>query len=280
MGFFQTRDCLSLFYTARPAASPKASIVFLHGVGEHIGRYEPAFQAFAAHGYYCYGFDQRGFGRSEGKRGHVDAFQDYVDDAAEFIAQVAAEEAARPLFLFGHSMGSIVMLNYVLQYPQAIRGVLVFSCPLHLVGRLADYGGALAKKCSKYAPRLRIPSLIDLNELTDNPRVIDDFKHDPYRLPTVTLGWLNQFTLAREQIGRHAGRIASPALICHGGKDRIAALSGAKALYARLGSEDKSLVVYPGFKHELLNHRPAESAQVLEETVAWLDKRLTAFPKI
>lgn len=279
MGFFQTRDRLSLFYTARLAAEPKASIVFLHGVGEHIGRYEPAFQAFADRGYHCHGFDQRGFGRSEGTRGHVDAFQDYVGDTAEFIARIVDEAAARPLFLFGHSMGSIVMLNYALQYPQAIRGMLVFSCPLHLAGRLADYGGALAKRCSRYAPRLRIPSLIDLDELTDNPRVIDDFGHDPYRLSTVTLGWLSQFTLAREHIERHAGRIASPALICHGGNDRIAAVSGARALYERLGSEDKSLRVYPGFKHELLNHQPAESARVLKETVAWLDKRLTVFPK-
>ncbi|EIC29940.1 MULTISPECIES: alpha/beta hydrolase [Methylomicrobium] len=279
MEFFQTRDRLSLFYTARPAVSPKASIVFLHGVGEHIGRYEPALQAFAARGYHCYGFDQRGFGRSEGKRGHVHVFQDYVDDVAEFIARIVDEAAARPLFLFGHSMGSIVMLNYVLQYPQIIRGVLVFSCPLHLAGRLADYGAALAKKCSKYAPQFTVPTLIDLDELTDNPRVIDDFEHDPCRLSTVTFGWLNQFTLAREHIGRHAGRIVSPALICHGGSDRIAALSGAKALYERLGSKDKSLIVYPGFKHELLNHRPAESAQVLKETAAWLDKRLISLQK-
>jgi alpha-beta hydrolase superfamily lysophospholipase len=262
---------VSFYYQTRPAPSPKASIVFLHGVGEHIGRYESVFQSFAEQGYSCYGFDQRGFGRSEGKRGHVHAFQDYVDDAAEFIDRIVVKDTSLPLFLFGHSMGSIVMLNYALQHASALRGLLVFSCPLQLASWFARSGGYLAGLLSGIAPRLPIPSLIDLAELSDDPSVIDKFEHDPYRVPDVTIGWLHQFALARENIGRHAGRILLPSLICHGSDDRIAAPSGAQALYNRLGSKDKSLTVYAGFKHELLNHRPDESAQVLEETVTWLD---------
>jgi alpha-beta hydrolase superfamily lysophospholipase len=279
MGFFQTRDKLSLFYTARLASSPKASIVFLHGVGEHIGRYEPAFHAFAAQGYNCYGFDQRGFGRSEGIRGHVHAFQNYAEDAAEFIAQIVTAAGAPPIFLFGHSMGSIVMLDYALRQPADILGLLVLSCPLYLAGWFADHGGALAGKFAKIAPRLRVPSLIDLDELTDDPRAIADFEHDPCRLATVTLGWLNQFTLARKNIERNAGRIILPTLICHGGQDRIAAPSGAKALYAGLGSRDKTLTVYPGFKHELLNHKADESAQVLKDIFQWLDNHSLFVPR-
>jgi alpha-beta hydrolase superfamily lysophospholipase len=271
IGFFQTRDNLSLFYHTRTAFSPKASIVFLHGVGEHIGRYESVFQTFAEQGYSCYGFDQRGFGQSEGKRGHVHDFQDYVDDVAEFIGQVVVKDAAQPLFLFGHSMGSIIMLTYALQHAADLEGLLVFSCPLQLASWFAGSGGFLAGLLSGIAPRLPIPSLIDLAELSDDPRVIDDFEHDPYRVENVTIGWLHQFTLARENIGRNAGRILLPSLICHGGADRIAAVSGAKLLHERLGSNDKSLALYAGFKHELLNHTSDKSAQVLKETVGWLD---------
>jgi alpha-beta hydrolase superfamily lysophospholipase len=271
-GFFRTRDKLSLYYYARTASSPKASIVFLHGVGEHIGRYTPVFQAFAAQGYSCYGFDQRGFGRSEGQRGHVHAFQDYVDDVARFIEQIVVKDDSRPLFLFGHSMGSIILLNYALQHATGLKGLLVFSCPLQLASWFARSGGFIAGLLSGIAPRLRIPSLIDLAELTDDPRVIDDFKHDPYRVENVTIGWLHQFTLARENIGRNAGRILLPSLICHGGDDRIAGVSGAQSLYERLGSSDKSLIIYAGFKHELLNHKPDESALVLKATVEWLDR--------
>jgi alpha-beta hydrolase superfamily lysophospholipase len=279
MGFFQTRDKLSLFYHRQAAFSPKASIVFLHGVGEHIGRYEPAFLAFAEQGYSCYGFDQRGFGRSEGKRGHVHIFQDYVDDVAEFLNQIVLKDAARPIFLFGHSMGSIIQLTYALHPEAAIQGLLIFSCPLQLASWFAGFSGVLAGILSTIAPQLRIPSLIDLAELTDDPRVIDNFEHDPYRLDTVTVGWLHQFTLARENIGRNAGRISLPALICHGGDDRIAAASGAQALYGRLGSGDKSLTVYAGFKHELLNHKPDESAKVLKDVFEWLDKQLAVMGK-
>jgi alpha-beta hydrolase superfamily lysophospholipase len=271
-GFFQTRDKLSLYYYARTASSPKASIVFLHGVGEHIGRYTPVFQALAAQGYSCYGFDQRGFGQSEGQRGHVHAFQDYVDDTARFIEQIVVKEDSRPLFLFGHSMGSIILLNYALQHAAGLKGLLVFSCPLQLASWFAVSGGFIAGLLSGVAPRLRIPSLIDLAELTDDPRVIDNFEHDPYRVENVTIGWLHQFTLARENIGRNAGRILLPSLICHGGNDRIAGVSGARLLYERLGSSDKSLTVYAGFKHELLNHKPDESALVLKAAVEWLDR--------
>ncbi|MGJ0483299.1 MAG: alpha/beta hydrolase [Methylomicrobium sp.] len=272
MGFFLTRDNLSLFYTLRTASDPKASVVFLHGVGEHIGRYEPAFHALATQGYNCYGFDQRGFGRSEGERGHVQIFQHYVDDLIEFIDQIVAKDAVQPVFLFGHSMGAIILLTYALQHASKQKGLLVFSCPLQLASWFANYGGAFAGMLAKIAPRFKIPSLIDLAELTDNPYVIDNFEHDPYRVDKVTIGWLHQFTLARKNIGHNAGHILLPTLICHGGNDQIAAISGAQSLYERLGSEDKTLAIYTGFKHELLNHQPDESSQVLRDTIEWLNK--------
>ncbi|MGR8980990.1 MAG: alpha/beta hydrolase [Gammaproteobacteria bacterium] len=272
MGFFQIGDNLALYFTTLPADSAKASVVFVHGVGEHIGRYEAAFHSFAGQGYSCYGFDLRGFGRSGGERGHIHAFADYVEDLAGFIAKIVVKDTAKPVFLFGHSMGTIVALTYALQSPSAVRGLIVSSCPLDLAGWFANFGGFVGKTFSGIAPRLKIPTLIDPEDLTDDSRIIADFNQDPLIVDKVSVNWLHQFTQAREQIRHTANRILLPSLICHGSCDQIAAVSGAKRLYEQLGSPDKTLSVFDGFKHELLNHKPDETKKVLKEIFDWLEK--------
>jgi alpha-beta hydrolase superfamily lysophospholipase len=274
MAFFQAKGNTPLFFTTLPVPSQKASVVFLHGVGEHIGRYEAIFESFAEQGYSCYGFDQRGFGRSEGKRGHIGSFIDYVDDLAQFISEVVnKDDSFKPVFLFGHSMGTIVILAYALRYSCHIQGLIISSCPLKLAYRFADMGSFLADALSGIAPRLNIPNLIDPAELTDDPQMIEAFKHDPHIVKTVSINWLHEFKLARENILHEAGRILVPTLICHGSGDRIASIAGAYSLYEKLGSEDKSLAVFDGLKHELLNHRPNEKAQVLKKVLGWLNAR-------
>jgi alpha-beta hydrolase superfamily lysophospholipase len=272
MGFFQTRDNLSLFFNTLPVASSKASVVFLHGVGEHIGRYEAAFQSIANQGYSCFGFDQRGFGRSEGERGHINSFAEYVDDLAKFIDEIVIKDTVKPVFLFGHSMGTIVTLAYALQHSSEIQGLMISSCPLKLAYWFANFGGFFAEALSGIAPRLKIPNLIDPVELTDDPKIIKAWKYDRYIVKSVSVNWLHEFKLARENILHDANRIQLPTLICHGGEDHIAAFAGAKLLYEKLRSDDKSLIVFNGLKHELLNHRPDERAQVLKQVFEWLDK--------
>ena len=132
MGHFLASDDISLYLTGEPDVASKAAIVFLHGLGEHIARYEAVFEDFAGQASGCFGFDQRGFGRSGGERGHVDSFSRYIGDLTRVINWVSAEMPGKPILLFGHSMGSIVVLSYALQRSPVIRGVLVFSCPLLL----------------------------------------------------------------------------------------------------------------------------------------------------
>ncbi len=277
MAFFQTKDNLSLFYNTLPLASSRASVVFLHGMGEHIGRYEAAFQSFANQGYSCFGFDQRGFGRSEGERGHINSFADYVDDLATFIAEIVVNDTVKPVFLFGHSMGTIVSLTYALQHSSEIRGLMISSCPLKLAYWFANFGGFFVEALSGIAPRLKIPNQIDPAELTDDPRIIKAFEYDPCIVKSVSVNWLHEFTLARGNILRNANRIFLPTLICHGSDDHIASVAGAKLLYEKLRSDDKSITVFDGLKHELLNHRPNERAQVLKLVFDWLDRQCQTF---
>ena len=273
--FFRTNDQLALYFKATIVESSSASIVFMHGVGEHIGRYVEIFQIFSEQGYNCFGFDQRGFGRSEGELGHVNAFSDYVEDLAKFIDVVVGKESSKAVFLLGHSMGSIVALAYALKYPTTIQGLLIFSCPLKLASCSANVAGFIAPGLSVIIPTFKLPNLIDPQALSNNLFNIQEFITDPYAINKVSVSWLREFKSARANILHHARQIMLPVLINHGDADKIAALSGARALFAELGTPDKTLHSYPGLKHELLNHCPAERAKVLEQTFKWLKQHST-----
>lgn len=273
VGYFRTDDQLELFFKATHVESSKASIVFVHGLGEHIGRYEEAFQAFSEQGYDCFGFDQRGFGRSEGERGHIGSFSDYVEDLAKFIDTIVRQQSAKDVFILGHSMGSIVALAYASKYAIYIQGLLLFSCPVKLGSYLAAMGGFVAQAVSFFLPELKVPNFIDPLALSNNNANIQEFIADPYAFNQVSVNWLKEFKLARGAVLDQARRIIIPVLINHGGADTIAALGGAKAVFSALGAHDKTFHVYPGLKHELFNHCPAEREEVLQKTFAWLNRQ-------
>lgn len=272
-GFFRTEDGLSLFYSTARVGAPKPNLVFVHGVGEHIGRYKHVFDWFSARGYSCFGFDLRGFGRSEGTKGHVTDFSSYVADLADFVSQVVLRAADRPVVLFGHSMGSIVVLSAALQELPSVSGLMIFSCPIVQAQWSAQLGGMLAKRMHTLAPTLMVPNFIDPTTLTNDPEVIRMVRHDPQMFGKVSIGWLHAFGLACWKIQEEAIGIVSPILIAHGNQDRVADIKGSQWLFDHVGSTDKALAIFDGFKHELLNHLPADREAVLNRTYQWLEQR-------
>lgn len=272
MGFFSANDGLALRFESQAPPGAKAAIVFMHGLGEHIGRYQAVFEFFSRQGYACFGFDQRGFGLSPGERGHIDSFAQYVDDLDCFIRRVSAELPGKPLYLFGHSMGAVVVLSYALRDGLPIRAMLVFSCPLRLAQWPGRVFGHWAAKLAAFFPKLKLPNLLDPQELSNNPALIQAYLDDPLVEKSVSLKWLREFDLACGHIRAQASQITLPILLAHGACDRIADVAGAEWLFRHLGSQDKTLQIYAGMKHELLNHRQSDSEKVLEAALAWLGR--------
>lgn len=269
--FFRTDDQLALYFQATTVQASKGTVVFVHGTGEHIGRYNEIIQIFSQYGYSCFGFDQRGFGRSEGERGHVNSFSDYVEDLNKFIDEVVAPKSEKPIFVLGHSMGTIVVLSYALKYAAKIQGLLIFSCPVKLVAFSANFGcflGCLLPPT--WIPTLKVPNMIEPQTLSDNFANIQAFVNDPYAFSKVSFSWLRGFKLARANVENYAQDIKLPILINHGDADEIAALEGVQNLFVKIASADKTLQVYPGLKHELLNHTVDKRAKVLDQTLTWL----------
>ena len=155
---FQNADGLALFYRKwLPQSGPHRGIVFiLHGLSEHSGRYRHVAEALTIGGFACCGIDHRGHGKSGGTRAYISDGQLAIADLNELFAIVRAEEPDLPIFLFGHSMGSLIGLGFALRYPNRLRGMATAGTPLHSEFGKPAWLVSLCLKAAQYVPKLRL----------------------------------------------------------------------------------------------------------------------------
>ena len=270
---FRTRDGLALsawhFPSLVPFHAPRARVVLVHGYAEHVGRYPHVIGALTGAGYACHALDLRGHGRSEGVRGHVLRFQDYIDDLDLFAAELPQD--GLPRFLVGHSLGGLLSLRWVLDRPEAFAAVAASSPYLNLATDVPFLKEAVASAASHLAPTLLTKSPIDARELSRDPAVVEAYIADPLVFKTFNARWFFQVREAQEEVLERAGEIRLPALMLIGSDDPIAQPERGRQVFERLGSADKRLEVYDGFLHEVFNEVRKE--QVMRDLVSWLDAR-------
>lgn len=264
----ETHDGLTLAAWRYPAPGPKprARVVLVHGYAEHTGRYAWLVGSLVAAGYECDVFDLRGHGRSTGARGHVARFADYLDDLERIIAR---PDAAQPLFGVGHSLGGLIALEYARVRPGTLAGLAVSSPFLAPAFEVTPLLEKLAAVVSRVAPRQAVKSNIDPGSLTHDVSVAEAYSNDPLVFDTATLGWWREVRRVQEDLLASAPDIRLPVLFLLGDADRVANWRRAADVFERLGSADKSLKVYAGFFHEVLNE--VGRARVLQDLVEWLE---------
>ena len=253
-----------------PDGAPKAAVVIVHGIAEHCGRYAPLAGFLASRGYGVQTFALRGHGRSGGPRARIEDFGQYTADAESAIDALVAGAGKLPLFLIGHSMGSLIALEAALRSGDGMAGVISSGTPLALADLPVALRG-LAGILSRAAPGLPLLRLSSAAVCRD-PRVVADYDTDPlnYR------GRLRA-RVVHELIAHACGvrarldRLRVPLLVLHGGSDRLAAPSGSRSLFERAASADKTLKIYPGLFHEIFNEPERET--VFADIVDWLDRR-------
>ncbi|MGI9173824.1 MAG: lysophospholipase [Rhodothermales bacterium] len=268
---FKAADGMLLQASAWLAAdTPRSAVALVHGYAEYIGRYAHVADFLAKRGHAVYGYDQRGHGRSPGRRAYVHAFKDYVDDLAVFLDRVREEEPGRPLFLLGHSMGGAVSAQYALREDAALDGLILSSAALDLPTPPALQ--VLAWLLGRLVPTLPTVKL-DRRLISHDAAVIARADVDPlyYRggIPARTAAEL--FDAARH-LRQHLEHLTLPLFLLHGTADGITRPNGSQACYARARSTDKTLALYPGLYHETFNE--PEKARVLKEVAEWLDEHL------
>ena len=255
-----------------PAQPPRAAVLLVHGYAEHCGRHGILAETFSEASALVFAYDQRGYGRSGGRRAYVDTFDRYLDDLAQVLEVVRPRTPDVPLFLFGHSMGGLVVLKYVLdRAPSSLAGLLLSAPALEVNPDLAPVLRRIAHLLGRIAPRLptvRSPE----GAISRDPAVVEHAHNDPLnyhgRIPARTGAELLR---AGRDVRSRLDTLTHPFLVIHGTDDSLAAPVWSRRLYAQAPSPDKTLKLYEGRYHESFHDFGRET--VLADLRDWISAR-------
>jgi acylglycerol lipase len=256
----------------RPEGKSRGIVVIVPGFNSHSGQYLWVGQQLAAKGLAVYALDLRGRGRSDGERFYVEKIEDYVDDVATLVRMAKSENPGLPVFVLGHSAGGVVSCVYTLDHQAEIDGLICESFAYELP--VPDLVLSFLKGLSYITPHTHVFSLNN-EDFSRDPQVVESMNNDPLvkgeSQPAQTA---KVMVNADERLREEFPLITLPVLILHGTKDKATKPSGSQHFYEQAGSTDKTLKLYEGHYHDLLNDIDKEV--VMADINDWIDARLPA----
>ncbi|WP_373230880.1 lysophospholipase [Cohnella sp.] len=253
----------------------KAVIGLVHGMGEHIGRYIHVAQTLIEEGYAVLGFDQRGHGQTEGKRGHTPSYEALLEGIDKLLAEAQRKYPGKPLFLYGHSMGGNVTLNFLLRRKPDIAGAIVTGPWLKLAFKPPSIQAAIGRIIEWIYPKYTNNRPLAVGNLTSDPVMQQHYITDELGHGLITAKFYFGVTRAGIWALNHAFELKElkvPLLLMHGGDDRVTSLPASKQFADQAGA-NCTWREWPGYKHELQNEVGREDIfTVIKE---WLNNQLT-----
>lgn len=271
----QSKDGISFFVRGwEPETKPKALVALVHGLGEHIGRYQHVAQAITDAGYAFVGFDLRGHGKSTGVRGHFPSIDAVMQDINDFFIFLTQRYPELPHFLYGHSLGGLLVLHYALRNKSGLRGVIATSPGLRSPLTEQKMKVLLVKLLGSISPTTLLPSGLETAAISHQPDVIDTYLKDSLVHDRVSLAFGKAGLSATNHVWSHAEEFSVPLLIMHGTGDRITYSHGSEsfAKLAAKNNKDVTLKLWDDMYHELHNEPVKE--EVLRFMIDWLDRHL------
>jgi alpha-beta hydrolase superfamily lysophospholipase len=251
--------------------TPRAVIGLVHGMGEHMGRYEHVAEMLTSAGYAVIGFDQRGHGRTEGKRGHTPNYEALLEGVDKVLEEASRTYVGSPVFLLAHSMGGNVALNYLLRRQPKIAGAIVTGPWLKLAFRPPSIQVVLGRIIERIYPKYTNNRPLNARNLTSDPQMIERYVSDPLGHGQITAKFFFSMLRAGRWAIEHAAKLSVPTLIMHASEDRVTSAPASKLFAERAGSLCE-WISWDGLQHELLNEvRREEVFAVIRD---WLDRQL------
>jgi acylglycerol lipase len=270
--YFTAADGYNLFYRYSVPTHPKAHVIIIHGYGEHSGRYDEVIKYFTDKGLACFAPDHRGHGKSAKRLGYIKSFERLVRDVYELKALIMKNHGPHKIFIFGHSMGSLIALEFLCAYQKEIQGAALIAPMILTPDYISPVLKALSGIIAALFPTLPIQEF-DTAETTRNKEVIAAAHKDPLcyngRIRARTGV---QMLKAMEYANTHLGDITAPVLILQGSEDKILPVESSGKVYRLVSSQDKTLKIFEGLYHELFNEPEKET--VLAYITDWIESRL------
>jgi acylglycerol lipase len=251
-----------------PAGEPWATMLLVHGLAEHSGRYEHVGTRLAEAGINTHAYDLRGFGASGGPRASIDRWSQLHDDLEERVVALRSDAPGRPFVLFGHSLGGLISLGYVLD-GRAWPDLLVLSAPA-IGATVPLWQRVLVGSLRRVAPALLLSNRLDTNVLSSDPAVRARYMSDPLNQHKSTVRFAHAAFAEQRRVATSLDRLSIPTLVVHGGDDRLVPTQTSATLEGRPGVTRR---VYPDTRHEL--HNEPVAAQEIEDIVSWVRDRLS-----
>lgn len=270
-GRFVGKGGLNIAYKSWAAVGmPRGVLVIVPGFNSHSGYYGWVASNVAANGLAVYAVDLRGRGKSDGERFYVDSFADYSADVDGLVKLAVAANPGLPVYLLGHSAGGVVACIYTLEHQAQLAGLICESFAFQVPA--PDFAIAALKGLSHLAPHAHVLKLAN-KDFSRDPAVVAAMDADPLianeTQPTKTVAEMSR---ADDRLKQSFGEFTLPVLILHGTEDKATKPSGSQFFYDHAGSKDKTLELYDGHVHDLLNDVGRE--QVLADITGWIDARL------
>lgn len=273
VGTARTRDGLELRTIRWPAAgAARVHLLLVHGIAEHAGRHAHAASRFASAGIETHAYDLRGFGASAGRRAYVERWSEYHDDLEDRLAAIRASAGALPVVLYGHSMGGLIALGYVLADPQRpAPDLLVLSAPA-IAAAVPRWKLMLADVLGRVLPRFEVANDLPAGGLSRDPQVEVAYRADPHNTHRTTARLGMELFAEQARIQSRLSRITRfpiATYVLHGTEDPVVPVSASASLEGRPNVTRR---VYPGLRHEM--HNEPEAAAVIGDTTRWIEGSL------
>jgi alpha-beta hydrolase superfamily lysophospholipase len=253
-----------------PEGAPRANLVLCHGVNSHGGQYIRAGETFAASGFAVTALDLRGRGKSDGERFYIESIDDYVSDLSQAIELGRSKHPELPLYLLGHSAGGVTSVTYALDHQDKLDGLICESFAFRVYA--PDFALKLLEGADHIVPHAHVLKL-PMEDFSRDPEWVAQLNADPLTKDEVQpVSTVAAFARAGERFEREFPRITLPVLILHGTADKATRPDGSQQFFNEAGSTDKTLKLYDGHYHDLLNDFGRE--EVFGDIVAWIDARL------
>ena len=267
-------DGIDIFFRRwLPEKEIQRLFIIQHGIGEHSGRYGNLIKALDNGHTAFYALDARGHGQSPGIRGHADDFSDYAEDLDRLVEVSHQEFPEKKRYLFGHSMGGLVALEYCLDNAnqKKIDAVIISSPGIKpVMDPIKHVKKFLGTRLAVYFPKTILETGLDLNNLSQDPSVIEKFKKDRLTHGKISFQMGKSLFEIGDRILEEASKIELPFYIFHGTGDQLVSSEGSTEVYEKISSTKKSIHLFEGLFHETFNEREMDRQQVCDALVNWV----------